>query len=376
MNITFDLSQELGSWLWAVVALVVALFGFQGLKRLLWKRLELWAAKSASTVDDLLLERLSAPVSLLLLIVAFAIASQVAPEQLSEHPGVMLFIKVAFVATGLWVLDRLLSVAFKAGLSKAKLGQSMRQLLLNLSRAVLYSVGGLVVLDTAGISITPVLASLGVGSVAVALALQDTLSNFFSGLYLLADEPFRIGDFIRVEDGVEGHVEKIGWRSARIRTLGNNRIVVPNSKLASSRLTNFDLEDRELSLPIEVGVGYECDLSRVETVTIDVARQILSTTPGGVPSFQPAVLFHTFGDSSIGFTVVLRARQYTDQALLKHEFIKALHKRYAVEGISIPFPQRVLHVKPAEFADIAASLRLPGVGAPALAQSSSAPRGE
>ena len=98
-------------------------------------------------------------------------------------------------------------------------------------------------LESLGVPVAPLLTTLGVGSLAVALALQETLANFFAGLYLLADRPVRAGDYIKINDpqGEEGYVESIGWRSSRLRTLKNNTVIVPNQKLSQAILTNYHL---------------------------------------------------------------------------------------------------------------------------------------
>lgn len=215
-----------------------------------------------------------------------------------------------------------------------------------LIRGFVIGIGLLVLLDTVGISITPILASLGIGSLAVALALQETLANFFAGLHVLADHPIRMGDFIKLESGEEGYVTQIGWRSTRIRMLPNNTVVVPNNKIISSTITNYYLPEPELAVLVPVGVHYDSDLAQVERVTIEVARQIQKTIQGAVATFEPFIRYHTFADSSINFTVILRAREFVDQYLITHEFIKALHARYQQEGIVIPFPLRTLDVSP------------------------------
>ena len=188
------------------------------------------------------------------------------------------------------------------------------------------------------------MASLGIGSLAVGLALQDTLSNLFAGFYLTLDRPARVGDYIRLESGEEGYVETIGWRSTQVRMLPNNMFVIPNSKLASSIFTNFYLPDRELAVLVDVGVSYNSDLKKVEKATIEVAKEVMKEISGGMPDFQPFIRFNTFADSSINFTVILRGREYVDQYLIKHEFIKRLHERYQREGIEIPYPQRTIHM--------------------------------
>jgi small-conductance mechanosensitive channel len=121
---------------------------------------------------------------------------------------------------------------------------------------------------------------------------------------------------------------------------------VPNSRLAQSIVTNYHLPDTELAVLVNLGVDYDSDLAHVERVTCDVAREVLRTASGGVEAFDPFIRYHTFGDSSINFTVILRAREFVDQYLVKHEFVKRLHDRYRREGITIPFPIRTIVARP------------------------------
>src|SRR5216684_6681367 len=154
-------------------------------------------------------------------------------------------------------------------------------------RGVIIGLGALVFLDSVGISITPLVASLGIGTLAVALALQDTLANLFAGIYMIAEKPVESGHFIKLESGEQGYVTRVGWRSTQIRMLGDTVVVVPNSKLASSVITNMSLPKEELAVTIEVGVDYGCNLDRVETVTLEVARDVMACVPGTIPGFEP-----------------------------------------------------------------------------------------
>jgi small-conductance mechanosensitive channel len=192
--------------------------------------------------------------------------------------------------------------------------------------------------------ITPLITGLGIGGLAVALALQDSLSNFFSGFYLIMDKPFRIGDFVHLETGNEGFIESIGWRSTKIRNNQNHVIVVPNAKLSQSVVTNFVLAEKNNTFVIECGVGYGNDLEKVERVTKEVALEVLHKVPGADLSFTPIVRFHTFGDSNINFRVILSVVKFDAHYVLKHEFIKALHRRYREENIDIAFPTREIHI--------------------------------
>lgn len=215
----------------------------------------------------------------------------------------------------------------------------------NLTKILIYLLGFLIILQMLGVSITPLLTALGVGGIAVALALQDTLSNLFSGLHILLSRQIKPGDYVKLETGEEGYVIDITWRNTTIRQLTNNMIIVPNAKLSSAIITNYHLPDRELLLLIPVGVSYDSNLEKVERVTVEVAREVMREVPGGVPYFEPFIRYSSFGDFSINFTVVLRVREFADQYLIRHEFIKRLHKRYREEGIVIPFPIRRVYIQ-------------------------------
>lgn len=217
-------------------------------------------------------------------------------------------------------------------------------ILANIGRIVIFTVGFLVILQSLGITITPIITALGVGGLAVALALQDTLGNLFAGLQIIASREVQQGNYIKLDSGEEGYVVDITWRNTTIRALPNNIIVVPNAKLASAIIVNYYLPETELAVLVQVGVSYKSDLTKVEQVTIEVAKEVMKEVSGGVSEFEPFIRYHTFGDSSINFTVIMRAREFVDQYLIKHEFVKRLHKRYAHEGIEIPFPQRDLHI--------------------------------
>lgn len=208
---------------------------------------------------------------------------------------------------------------------------------------IIYCLGILVVLSTLGISITPIVASLGIGSLAIALALQPTLENFFSGIQILADKPIRVGDYIELESGEQGFVEKIGWRSTWIKMLPNNIIIMPNGALAKSKVINYYYPEKQLSVPVEVGVHYDSDLEHVERVTLEVAKEILKSHKWGIDNYDTFVVFHTFDAYSINFTVMLRAEEYFNRFFIKSAFIKALHQRFKHEGIVIPYPINALN---------------------------------
>jgi small-conductance mechanosensitive channel len=207
-------------------------------------------------------------------------------------------------------------------------------ILANLTKLLVFIIGGLIILQSLGIAISPILTALGVGGLAVALALQETLSNLFSGIYIMVSRQIRPGDYIKLNTGEEGHVVDINWRSTQIREAPNNMIIVPNAKLGAANVTNYHQPDAEVLVTIPVTVSYESDLDRVEQVTLEVARDVMRETPGGIPEFEPRLRYHTFGEASVNFNVFLRAREIIDQPRIKHAFVKRLHNRYGRERIT------------------------------------------
>ncbi|MER6167842.1 mechanosensitive ion channel family protein [Streptomyces violaceorubidus] len=212
----------------------------------------------------------------------------------------------------------------------------------NITRILVLALGFLVILQTLGVSIAPMLTALGVGGLAVALALQDTLANLFAGIHILASKTVQPGDYIQLSSGEEGYVEDINWRQTTVRELSNNLVVIPNGQLAKSNMTNFMRPEQQLTVLVQVGVSYDSDLDHVERVTTEVIAEVMTEVSGAVPDHEPAIRFHTFGDSRIGFTVILGVGEFSDQYRIKHEFIKRLHRRYRAEGIRIPSPARTV----------------------------------
>ncbi len=218
-------------------------------------------------------------------------------------------------------------------------------LIANVAKITILAIGTLIILQTIGVKITPILTTLGVGGLAVGLALQDTLANLFSGFYLIISKQVKTGDYIKLEAGEEGYITDITWRNTTIKEISNNVVIIPNSKLASSIFTNYHLPEKQITLTMNVGVSYESDLELVERVTVEVAKEVMAEIAPDLIGNEPSIRFHTFNDFSIDFTLYMRVSEYFDQRIGKHLFVKKLHKRYQEEGINIPFPIRDIYVK-------------------------------
>ena len=205
----------------------------------------------------------------------------------------------------------------------------------NVVRLLIVTFGLLVVLNGLGVEIRPMLAALGVGGLAVALALQEPLSNLFAGLFITMSGQIRIGDFVRVDPALEGRVVDFNWRSTSLE-VGPGIAVVPNAKLAQATVTNFNLPTAETNVTVDFVVGYASDAHAVELLALGAAREVQSSAEGAVTDFEPSVRFGSFGDVGLRGTVLLRARTPLDQALVKHLFVTRLHAAFRAQGIDIP----------------------------------------
>ncbi|HMO62010.1 MAG TPA: mechanosensitive ion channel family protein [Ferruginibacter sp.] len=214
----------------------------------------------------------------------------------------------------------------------------------NIIKAIVYVIGFILILHNFGVAIAPLVTAFGVGGLAVALALQPTLSNLFSGLQIIASGKLNIGDLVQLENGQRGVVTDITWRNTVIKTAPGNLIIMPNSKMSDSVVENMYLEDRHITFFVEVGVSYSSNLEHVEQVCIETAKAILQTEEGANKDFEPFVRFVLFAESSITVRVFLNATEFGFQFLITSSFIKALHRRFNEEGIVIPFPIRTVYM--------------------------------
>lgn len=216
-------------------------------------------------------------------------------------------------------------------------------LVVNLARGAVAVLGLFIILQNLGIDITPLITALGIGGLAVALALQDTLGNLFAGVHIILSRQVRPRDYVLLSTGEQGWVTDVKGRNTTIQTFPDgNLVAVPNSVLASSIVKNFTFPRTALWVSIDVGVSYDSDLDHVERVTLEVAREVLEETEGGLSSEEPLVLYNAFADSSINFEVRMMVREVRALGPVQHAFIKRLHRRYGAEGIEIPFPIRTV----------------------------------
>ncbi|MEU6053889.1 mechanosensitive ion channel family protein [Streptomyces xanthochromogenes] len=331
---------------WVVAAIALAAGLAAGLLlRVLLKWLGKHARRTRWSGDDIIVDALRTIAPWAAAISGLAVSASALPlttrvAGIVNHSLTALFVLIV-TATAARVIAGLVQ-----SLAQSRTGVAgSATIFVNITRVVVVAMGVLVALETVGISIAPLLTALGVGGLAVALALQDTLANLFAGVHILASKTVQPGDYIRLSSGEEGYVVDINWRNTVVRNLSNNLVIIPNGRLARTNMTNYARPEQELTVLVQVGVGYDSDLEHVERVTLDVVDSVMTDITGALPGHEAAVRFHTFADSRINFTVILGVGEFSDQYRIKHEFIKRLHRRYHAEGISIPAPARTVSLQ-------------------------------
>jgi small-conductance mechanosensitive channel len=311
-------------------------------KRYIHKRLAFLVKKTQWGGDDVILKALEPQIILWFFLVAFFIAStsiQVSGPFLKYLEKIILIILILSVT---FVLNRILVGLLQLWAGRQEGGFPSTTMFTNLVRITVFIIGGLIILDSLNISITPMLTALGVGGLAISLALKDTLADVFSGLNILLSQKVKPGDFVQLDSGEMGYVQNITWRNTTLLERANNIISIPNSKLSTTIVRNYDTIESSFSVRASVGVSYDSDLEKVEEVVLDVANGVLNDLDGVVKEHPPALRYKLFGDSSIDIAVYFRGKKYGDQSLIIHEFIKRIHKRFKSEGIDIPYPIRTI----------------------------------
>ncbi|MBI4455009.1 MAG: mechanosensitive ion channel family protein [Acidobacteria bacterium] len=328
----------LNEWSQLVVPCVVLVGGFiVGMiaKARLFRHLYRWSDRTKFRTEDFLIRAVDKPFTIWIMILALylAVESSALPSRIVLLVGKVLLI--------LWVLSfTFVAVSLAKGLvhhHKRKLqGQlPIASVIENLVTLTISIVGILIILNAFGISVTPILTALGVGGLAVALALQDTLTNLFAGFYLSLAGQIRVGDYIKLSSGEAGNVSDIGWRSTMIRALQNHLIIIPNAKLGQAIVTNYHLPEKRMSLSIPIAVNHDADPDMVEQILLDEARKGARHIPGLLARPEPFVRFiPSFNNASLNFMLICQAEEVVDPYLVEHELCKRVLRRFREAGIA------------------------------------------
>ena len=329
---------------WLVPLAIVAGGTLAGMifKRVVHSRLIKAAERSKWEGDNVILAAVESQIVLWFFLLALSLALRDVP--IEEHYGlyISMILKIILIASITHASAKLVVGLFDIWSKQQGSGFPSTTIFTNIVWITVYAIGLLIILDSLDVSITPMLTALGVGGLAVSLALKDTLSDVFAGLHILLSKKVQPGDFISLDSGEMGYIQNISWRNTKMLERSNNIIHIPNTKLSSAIIKNYDSGDPSFSVKIPVGVGYNSDLDQVGKVVMEVATELHSTMEEVNKDAEPSFKFRGFGESSIDLAVYFRGNKYGDQNPIIHEFIKRLHKRFNQEGIEIPYPVRTV----------------------------------
>ncbi|MBL7160779.1 MAG: mechanosensitive ion channel family protein [Candidatus Aenigmarchaeota archaeon] len=343
-----------GSELFAGIIILVSVAIAKLFNLLLSRYVHRLAKRTESQLDDIALVAVQRPIFFGIVLGGIFIAVRYISLLAAYTAEISMGFSIIFTLYGLWFAIRVTNAViewYSTEISAKTKTQKDDQFLPIIKKVVMGVFGFialLMVLGQFGIEITTLVAAMGLGGLAIALALQPTLSNFFSGAYLVMDRPIRIGDYIELDSGERGTVDDIGWRSTKLKIFGDNLLIIPNSKLADAKIINYFYPAKPYTFTVNLGVSYASDLDAVEKVTLQVAREVLKKQGTGRKDGEPFVRFKAFGDSNIDFSVYFQVKEFMDKFVLRHEFIKALKKRYDKEGIEIAWPTRKIFYGDAE----------------------------
>lgn len=327
----------------ALLLLLLAAAGV-GVGLAMWTMARLGArltGKTKGTWDDELAKRLPLPVSIVAGILAVALGMRIAADDLD--PGLVReatrALAVLFVVAAAWSVLQVLRLALERATRRRARLQPAARVSSRVLALVIYALAFLTILSEYGISVTPLLTGLGIAALAVALALQDTLANFFAGIWIQTGRAMQPGHFVRLEnEKLEGFVEQVGWRVTSIRTLQGNTIIAPNSKLAMAILTDYNLPSPDLGMGIKVRVGFEADPDQVMAALQEEADKLLDEHPGVVKDHKPAVQLFAIADDAFVFEVGFRVTEFVQQGSVEKRMLMRIITRFRADGIRIPYP--------------------------------------
>jgi small-conductance mechanosensitive channel len=309
--------------------------------------------QTETELDDLIIEALENPILFGIFIsgVFLALLSINSLEPFTSK--IMTVWQVSGFLLGTFIVVKIVNILFKhhktTGLTIAhkkvdmKYSNSIRRVV----NIVIWIISGLLILKHLNVEITPLIGALGIGGLAVALALQDTLANFFSGFWIISERQVGIGDWIEIQGDNEtkGIIDDIGWRTTRVKNPNNNFIIIPNSKLAQAVVINYTKPDTQYVMSVTVGITYDSDLEKAEKLALETARKLQKTEKIAVKDFESWLTFKEFADSSVNFAVGLKVENFPDRFEIRHKFIKELKKAFEKNNIEFAFPTRTVYMK-------------------------------
>lgn len=298
-----------------------------------------------SELDDKLIDISHRPVFITILILGSVNAIRIMspPASVVFYSSGFLYSLLVFI-WGTCVI-RISNLTIKSHVHKVAditgLSREVIPLIENVLKIVVIVAGMMVILSIWKINVTPLLASAGIAGVAVALAAKDTLANFFGGISIFMDRPYKISDFIVLDGGERGEVVEIGIRSTRIKTRDDILISIPNSILANTKIINESAPIPNFRIRIPASVAYGSDIEKVEEILLGIAddNDYILKEP------KPRVRFREFGESSLNFQLLCWTKEPVLRGRAIHEVNKAIYHKFNEAGVNIPFPHRTVYLR-------------------------------
>jgi len=334
------------------IGTIVAGVAVAVIARMIVRWLEKFAETTETKWDDIIVAAIGTPVQVGIVAVSIYIALKsfdVVPAQYAWILSGKVLDSI-YILLGTWIVASLLHDIVRiygrqiAETTEGDMDDRIVDLLELAVRYIVWFAGLMLVMVNLEINITPFLAGAGIAGIALALAAQDLISNFFGGAIITVDKPFKVGDRIQV-DTYYGDVVAIGTRSTRIRTLDGKIVTFPNNKITSSSVVNFSEPDPRIRYTIPVTVAYGSDVLRVKQILLEIATDAIKNTDYFDKDQVPKVFFSEFGDSALKFIIYVWAKAYNLPDEVKDEINTRIAARFAAEGIEIPFPQMDVHMK-------------------------------
>ena len=330
-----------------VLATIISVFIFKLITKLFVKNI---ASRTNTNLDDKMIEVTSKPIMIIIYLIGFSllldfikslVIKNVGEGVFTFFDGLIYSLSVIVVAN---LIVKIFGVLFTwyatniASKTETKVDDEFIPLLDRAIKIIVYTLALLIVLDHFQVDIKGLVTILGVGSLAIALAAQETIANMIGGFVIMIDRPFRAGDWIQFEDDRICLVDQIGVRSTKLLTIENTLIIIPNAELMKSTIHNVTYPLPEIKFKVEVGVGYDTDIDLAKRVMIEEAEKIKNIQKEPKPIFR----FAEFGDSSLNLYLICTVPEVTLKFDAASHLRENILKRFRLENIEIPFPQRVV----------------------------------
>ncbi|MEM2963356.1 MAG: mechanosensitive ion channel family protein [Candidatus Anstonellales archaeon] len=343
-----------GSLTLAFLIFIISYFLFSFLFVIIFNYSKRISEKTKTTLDDMIIDVLQkASGYFTILLSAFiSIAITYPSLEVLNFPVLNLF-SVIFIIFFVFLANKLaVTILLWYGReimpqTKTTIDDELFPLVRKIVSIAIYAIGAIIIFDRLGIEIGPLLAALGIGGLAVALALQETLSNFFAGIYILADKPVRLNDYIKVEGSpeYEGNVTEIGWRSTKILTPAQNLIILPNSKLAQATIINYSAPTSSSNIVMTFSASYDSDPDKVERILKKCVSDVAKTEPVISSTFEPIVRFDSLSEFALQFKVIFSVTNYQQRFKAIPKINKAVIAAFRKNRITIPYPITTVYIK-------------------------------